>query len=527
MPDPLHNSGWGPIDGEPNTIDPEQSVVEGSGPPKDQHVADKPVTSEMKSTMSQNQGRIEHPKATEEKKTIEDLDKTSDATVKQDAHEDHETRGPDGQQSQNATSGEHNVVDYQNNTEAQDTNSQAHSLSKKQNDSGGDPSRVESTTNEQQHQSGRQEATQAQAAITESQNTATTTAQGAPSVEELPKSPNTLRQENNAKRETQNTTTATVQGATSNEEPLKLPNNLSQEDHAQKETQSTTNTTPTGGSIERPPKSSNTLSQKDHAKKEITMKDTADNKSNEIRILVMGASGSGKSSFVAAVAKEGERVIIGHGTESCTTECTVYPTKYSSDDRQIVVIDTPGFNDPKKENNKTLKNITDFIREAGDISGVVYLYRCSDTRFDGDSKINFDVIKAMCGPKFYSRIALCSTFWNTISSSFSQEKLKPHKDRMRAYLKDDSIFGEVTQAGASYGEFWKDRKDGEDPCLKILRHFFGLWNPPLMVIQEELSKTGKLSGTKVGQLLVNTGRRTRDAIATAIQTGRALAHTNA
>ncbi|KAJ8125625.1 hypothetical protein O1611_g8012 [Lasiodiplodia mahajangana] len=172
-----------------------------------------------------------------------------------------------------------------------------------------------------------------------------------------------------------------------------------------------------------------------------------------IRILVVGPIGSGKSSFVAAAAAaSGRDIKISHEADSCTLHCTEYPTKYSSGNKQVFLVDTPGFEDPKKADADTLEQITKWI-EGASVSGVVYLHRCTDTRFDADLKLNFEVIKAMCGPAFYSRIVICSTFWNIAS----QDKFQQHKARVESFLADASAFGEVMQAGAEYREFWHEK----------------------------------------------------------------------
>ncbi|TID14202.1 hypothetical protein E6O75_ATG09281 [Venturia nashicola] len=59
-------------------------------------------------------------------------------------------------------------------------------------------------------------------------------------------------------------------------------------------------------------------------------------------ILLMGATGAGKSSSIAAAT--GRSVKIGHTLESCTLKTTRW--KYIAHDKsEIYLVDTPGFND--------------------------------------------------------------------------------------------------------------------------------------------------------------------------------------
>ncbi|KAI1157323.1 P-loop containing nucleoside triphosphate hydrolase protein [Nemania serpens] len=220
---------------------------------------------------------------------------------------------------------------------------------------------------------------------------------------------------------------------------------------------------------------------------------------NPIRILVVGGMGTGKSSFVAAATGPSCNVEIGHGPDSCTSGCKEYPTKYSVGQNQIVLIDTPGFNDPQTPNAEILKKIASVV---GGISGILYFYRCTDTRFDGDLRVNFEIIKTMCGPEFYSRVTICSTFWNTVTGNSSQEKLYQHRTRAENFLDDPRVFGQVMKGGAEYREFWKDEKD---PCSDILQHFLSQRKPPNMAIINQLKKNGKLDNTEAGRKINTEG----------------------
>ncbi|KAI1739859.1 hypothetical protein F4680DRAFT_448474 [Xylaria scruposa] len=225
---------------------------------------------------------------------------------------------------------------------------------------------------------------------------------------------------------------------------------------------------------------------------------------NKIRILIMGPIGSGKSSFVEAAKEPGYTIKISDEAESCTRECMEYPTRYSSGHNQIFLIDTPGFEDPLTPNAAILKEIAKYIKDdkassiSEPISGLIYLHRCTDTRFDGDLRVNFEIIKAMCGREFYSRVVICSTFWNRTL----KDQLKQHRARMEKFL--EHAFGEVMKGGAEHREFWQGRK--EDPCSEILNHFLSQRNHPKMAIEYELQKK-KLDETMAGHVAGDKVRR--------------------
>ena len=73
---------------------------------------------------------------------------------------------------------------------------------------------------------------------------------------------------------------------------------------------------------------------------------------------VMGATGSGKTSFINLVS--GSNLKVGHGLKSCST--VVQPsTPFELDGRLVTLIDTPGFDDTTMSDTDILKVIAAFL----------------------------------------------------------------------------------------------------------------------------------------------------------------------
>ncbi|KAF2826258.1 hypothetical protein CC86DRAFT_406548 [Ophiobolus disseminans] len=66
------------------------------------------------------------------------------------------------------------------------------------------------------------------------------------------------------------------------------------------------------------------------------------NSKEKVGILVLGPTGSGKSSFIATVT--GSPVRIGHNVTSETRRCHAWNWKYGQN-QNVDLIDTPGFDD--------------------------------------------------------------------------------------------------------------------------------------------------------------------------------------
>ncbi|KAI1376171.1 P-loop containing nucleoside triphosphate hydrolase protein [Hypoxylon crocopeplum] len=216
-----------------------------------------------------------------------------------------------------------------------------------------------------------------------------------------------------------------------------------------------------------------------------------------LRILVVGVAGSGKSTFISCAS--GHDVGIGHGAGSCTQVCSVYRSQYDVGGTQFDLIDTPGFDDPHRNDFDILKDIS---KTLDDVSGIVYCHRITDTRLTGDSKLNLEIIKAMCGKRFYGRVVICSTMWDTLPQNVTQQQLEGHRARMEQLL--STGFRSLMEKGAKYVEF---KADQPDPCLDILKFFSSLRFPPKMAILEQLSQSRGVRETSPGRVIEDEHRR--------------------
>lgn len=154
-----------------------------------------------------------------------------------------------------------------------------------------------------------------------------------------------------------------------------------------------------------------------------------------IIVAVFGKTGTGKSSFIKAVT--GKALEIGHGLESCKTtksshvswverpthnvlgtkDVLAVPFKIGNQD--VLLVDTPGFDDTNVNDTEILTRIADWMKETYDegslLSGIIYLHRISDPRMDGASMKNLRMFRKLCGPNNLRNVILATTMWDNIS----------------------------------------------------------------------------------------------------------------
>ncbi|KAM5359118.1 hypothetical protein ACJZ2D_014724 [Fusarium nematophilum] len=77
-----------------------------------------------------------------------------------------------------------------------------------------------------------------------------------------------------------------------------------------------------------------------------------------IVIGVMGAVGSGKSTFIRTASGD-DNVIVGHSLEACTQKVTSF--EVNANGHNIVLVDTPGFNDTDKSDTEILLDLAKLL----------------------------------------------------------------------------------------------------------------------------------------------------------------------
>jgi hypothetical protein len=162
-------------------------------------------------------------------------------------------------------------------------------------------------------------------------------------------------------------------------------------------------------------------------------------------ILVMGMTGSGKSSFINLLAEEKERVRVGHSLNSTTAE--VQDHKYRMADGRVVhLLDTPGFDDTSRSDTAVLQTIANALNELYNlelyVDGVIYMHPIIDPRMSGAALKSLGIFRRICGKEYFPHIALVSTKW---------ESLKGDQARIAAERREMDLIEKP--------EFWADLVD--------------------------------------------------------------------
>lgn len=118
-------------------------------------------------------------------------------------------------------------------------------------------------------------------------------------------------------------------------------------------------------------------------------------------ILVIGKTGSGKSSFVETVIEK-DLGIVGHSANSCTTQIQIFKRE------NLTLIDSPGLDDEYGRDQEFLDQLHDKLQPLLPIHGVILLIEAT-ARISGSLKETLQYYKILLNCQKGHKIALCMT----------------------------------------------------------------------------------------------------------------------
>ncbi|KAF9463781.1 P-loop containing nucleoside triphosphate hydrolase protein, partial [Collybia nuda] len=139
-------------------------------------------------------------------------------------------------------------------------------------------------------------------------------------------------------------------------------------------------------------------------------------KRDEFTIALLGATGSGKSTFINLLT--GSNLRVSSSLQSCTQKVSM-TENFKLGDYTYRFIDTPGFDDTDRSEVEILKLIAKFLgyqyKIGTKIHGILYLYRISDNRMTGASRRSFRLFRKLCGDTSLKNVTIVTTMWNKVT----------------------------------------------------------------------------------------------------------------
>ncbi|KAK1232373.1 hypothetical protein PQX77_004495 [Marasmius sp. AFHP31] len=199
-------------------------------------------------------------------------------------------------------------------------------------------------------------------------------------------------------------------------------------------------------------------------------------------VAVMGATGSGKSTFINKACDAG--MAVGGNLESCTQSIEVSKS-FTLEGRTTYLIDTPGFDDTNKSDADILKEIALYFAESYkqgiQISGVIYLHRITDNRVSGVTRRNMMMFQQLCGFDAMSNVMIVTTMWQKLED---QEEGNEREQQLGA---QGIFFKHAFEGGAQLARHLQNTRES---ALAVISKLLAK-DPVTLQIQREMVDEGK------------------------------------
>ncbi|QRV78131.1 50S ribosome-binding GTPase [Ceratobasidium sp. AG-Ba] len=207
-------------------------------------------------------------------------------------------------------------------------------------------------------------------------------------------------------------------------------------------------------------------------------------------IAVFGATGTGKTTFVNDAS--GANFAIGHKSHACTQEVAQSPV-FQVDGRNVVLFDTPGFDDTELSDTEILKRIASFLADSyqngSKLTGVLYFHRITDIRMGGISRRTFSVFRNLCGNDSLANVLIVTNMWSdppTQAQIDREAEIRDHKD----------FFQPALEKGARMVRRSHETKESAHEILKMI---IGQEATTMSIQRELVDEQKELSDTKASQ----------------------------
>ncbi|KAG8718279.1 hypothetical protein FRC09_012902 [Ceratobasidium sp. 395] len=197
-------------------------------------------------------------------------------------------------------------------------------------------------------------------------------------------------------------------------------------------------------------------------------------------IILMGATGSGKSTFINSVA--GSALSVSTSLTSCTQQ-VAYVDLDLKDGTHLRLIDTPGFDDSTRADIEILEEIATALKIWGEdglmIHGAIYLHRISDVRMSGSARKCLSTFLNICGNKAMQHVSIVTNMWGSVSHSEGEA-------REAELFQDSLFFKNALTAGAQTLRNDNPPHSAHEILLRAVRP-----TPVQLLIQKELIEDKK------------------------------------
>lgn len=142
-------------------------------------------------------------------------------------------------------------------------------------------------------------------------------------------------------------------------------------------------------------------------------------------ILVMGATGTGKTTLIRSVTGYGDP-----GEDMSPSPETIFVRRAMLKEKVVSIVDTPGFDSCDEDGFKRVSEwVSKEYRENNTrINGIIYLHRISDNRMPRSEARNLEKFRAFVGDDYLANVIMATTMWDDVKSDLGTRRQNELRD---------------------------------------------------------------------------------------------------
>jgi hypothetical protein len=120
-----------------------------------------------------------------------------------------------------------------------------------------------------------------------------------------------------------------------------------------------------------------------------------------------------------------------------------------------VIIDTPGFDDPKRSDSEVLNEISRMLSAQYQLKiplkGIIYLHRITDVRVSRGDMNALRIFRKICGEQALSNVLLVTTRWGEVDESIGAQREKELRQDFWACMESCPMYRFFGDKGSAMG----------------------------------------------------------------------------
>ncbi|KAF9037963.1 P-loop containing nucleoside triphosphate hydrolase protein [Panaeolus papilionaceus] len=183
-------------------------------------------------------------------------------------------------------------------------------------------------------------------------------------------------------------------------------------------------------------------------------------------VLIMGPTGSGKSSFIEALGLKGTSRISSNGLDGCTQTISSYHLNNVTWDGYVIyLVDSPGFADSKISEMSIVTMLQRWMKDNDTyFHRILYFTPITSIRLSGSQRQVLKTFQALSGVTAARDITIVTSMWDNIWGEHATTQAEKTYEQLR-----DNIWKDFIEAGAQITKFYNT----EESALSVLDDALG------------------------------------------------------